>query len=160
MNLFQFGGVHFVHIQQFRMVLQGIRKMAEKIKEHNIEGHALKTELQFEIEDLTKFKNEEPLFHENVSTLNVAIKPNSRCKAKDKECEICGEKFQSLSHLKVHMRKHNGEKPFSCKICFISFSTSNNLKVHLYAVTLYLGFGIGACSCPESRRSMLGVIVA
>lgn len=45
------------------------------------------------------------------------------------QCPIC-EKVYLRSSLVVHMRVHNGEKPFACKICNKRFSTKWNLELH------------------------------
>lgn len=45
------------------------------------------------------------------------------------QCPIC-EKIYLRSSLLVHMRVHNGEKPFFCKICNKRFSTKWNLELH------------------------------
>ncbi|RIA96765.1 hypothetical protein C1645_353104 [Glomus cerebriforme] len=49
-------------------------------------------------------------------------------------CEYpgCMKRFKDNHHLKVHQRKHTGEKPFNCEYpgCKRKFSQKNNLKQH------------------------------
>ena len=45
-------------------------------------------------------------------------------------CDICGRTCASRSHLIVHKRFHNGEKPFSCDRCEKSFSVKSSLTKH------------------------------
>ena len=45
-------------------------------------------------------------------------------------CDICGRTCASKSHLTVHGRFHNGEKPFSCDKCEKSFSVKSSLTKH------------------------------
>lgn len=51
-----------------------------------------------------------------------------------KVCEICG-KSMTLANLYIHMRKHNGIKPFECTVCARKFSTKAHLLLHSYVHT-------------------------
>ena len=51
-------------------------------------------------------------------------------KKQNKQCTVCGKKFQVPSKLKRHFLSHTGERPFSCEICEKKFAQECHLKYH------------------------------
>ncbi|XP_023239806.1 gastrula zinc finger protein XlCGF8.2DB-like [Centruroides sculpturatus] len=47
------------------------------------------------------------------------------------ECTVCKKQFQKEYLLKVHMRRHTGERPYVCQLCKIGFSDRSYLRQHL-----------------------------
>ena len=46
------------------------------------------------------------------------------------ECTECGQSFLYVSHLKIHARKHTGERPFPCDKCSFGFFKKSDLNHH------------------------------
>ena len=60
---------------------------------------------------------------------------NSRAREKNIECSICLKACRSPAELRVHMRKHAGEKPFKCDVCQYSAATSTHIIIHQFFST-------------------------
>ncbi|XP_074654966.1 uncharacterized protein LOC141908711 isoform X2 [Tubulanus polymorphus] len=48
------------------------------------------------------------------------------------ECPTCGRRLTSSNGLQIHMRTHNGHKPYRCKFCKQLFTDRSNCKKHIY----------------------------
>lgn len=49
-------------------------------------------------------------------------------------CPVCGRIVLGPGKLKIHMRKHTGERPFTCEYCEKSFMSSSNINKHIRKV--------------------------
>jgi len=54
------------------------------------------------------------------------------------ECTICNKRFSRKFVLKLHTRKHTGEKPYDCTICGMKFSHKIQLNRHSIIHTMVI----------------------
>ncbi|XP_005994258.1 telomere zinc finger-associated protein isoform X2 [Latimeria chalumnae] len=71
--------------------------------------------------------SEKPDSNGNVRTLR---RMNRKAPAEPVECPTCHKKFLSKYYLKVHNRRHTGEKPFQCSKCGKCYFRKENLTDH------------------------------
>lgn len=59
-------------------------------------------------------------------SVQTAVAKKTKC-----QCEICFKEFGHKSNLFIHMRTHNGERPYKCNQCNKCFTHSGNLAIHM-----------------------------
>lgn len=69
--------------------------------------------------------------------------PNKNAEGKF-ECPHCNKTYLHLKHLKRHLLRHTGERPYQCHLCKDTFSRSDILKRHFQKCSIRRGNPTGA----------------
>ncbi|XP_070180617.1 uncharacterized protein [Littorina saxatilis] len=70
-------------------------------------------------------------------------------------CSVCSATFTRATSLKVHMRKHTGERPYICNTCGAMFSHASSLSVHKRSHTGVKPYVCEQCGAAFSVGSVL-----
>ncbi|XP_031632780.1 zinc finger protein OZF-like [Contarinia nasturtii] len=73
------------------------------------------------------------------------INHKNKCKRPQYQCHLCKSTTQVLSHLREHMRIHNGVKPFKCHVCAKTFTQKHHLNMHSRSHVEQLPFDCRKC---------------
>lgn len=68
-------------------------------------------------------------------------------------CEHCNKRYLHAKHLKRHLLRHTGTRPYSCGLCRETFSRSDILKRHFMKCSIRRGNPTGANHLTHSRAT-------
>ncbi|KAI8128332.1 Zinc finger protein 845 [Lucilia cuprina] len=86
---------------------------------------------------------------------NADSKHSTAKKESDYLCTICGATYVNSTGLKVHIMRHNGEKPFKCDLCKKAFPRKADLQDHQRTHTGERRFKCNYCEKQFWRNSKL-----
>ena len=91
-----------------------------------------------------------PSASSNAAMSDMVSEDTSGFASRIKRCNFCPYVTGNTCHMKRHMLKHTGEKPFACHLCQFRCITQQNLKTHIRSHT---GERPYACPfCPHRAR--------
>ncbi|XP_054002650.1 zinc finger protein 1 homolog [Hylaeus anthracinus] len=70
-------------------------------------------------------------------------------------CDDCGGEFTSKQSIRMHMRKHTGEKPYKCKLCSRTYAQVGVLRVHMLTHTGERPYVCNICGKRFTQRSSM-----
>ncbi|RUS86934.1 hypothetical protein EGW08_005339, partial [Elysia chlorotica] len=84
--------------------------------------------------ELTNFQDEKMIDTKQSVKKKIKFKTSEDLHVKAQNqlhgCNICSAQFKNKGHLRVHLRVHSGDRPFSCAICGAAFSEKSKLTKH------------------------------
>ncbi|XP_046406968.1 zinc finger protein 888-like isoform X1 [Ischnura elegans] len=71
------------------------------------------------------------------------------------DCPFCRKGFRSRENLRLHVRKHTGERPFECSVCGRAFGGKSDMTRHLRIHTGERPYRCNVCSKRFARADYL-----
>ncbi|XP_072029222.1 uncharacterized protein [Amphiura filiformis] len=74
--------------------------------------------------------NQETVLTQMIMEADTQGQQSSQLLMKKWMCPVCERSFTGKNQLKIHTRKHTGERPFTCQVCNRCFITKDSLNKH------------------------------
>lgn len=92
---------------------------------------------------------------ESSKTLNTGLSTSDEGTTEQHKCSECGKIFMGKLHLRRHVIRHKGRRPFTCSVCMNSFTQKGHLRKHMRIHTGEKPFTCLACDATFSLKQNL-----